>query len=74
MRSDQIRALVMGIAVPFRGWLVPDTRRSDNASFWDAAYPALMVQFVNHPSYPDRRSATAAWRHGHFFGRPVRGS
>ena len=34
---------VMAIAVPFRGWLVPDTRRSDNARFWDAAYPALMV-------------------------------
>ena len=31
------------LAVPLRGWLVPDTRRSDNARFWDAGYPALMV-------------------------------
>ena len=34
---------VVGLAVPFRGWLLPDTRRSDNARFWDAGYPALMV-------------------------------
>ena len=31
------------LAVPLKGWLVPDTRRSDNARFWDARYPALMV-------------------------------
>ena len=31
------------LAVPLKGWLVPDTRRSDNARFWDAGYPALMV-------------------------------
>ncbi len=31
------------LRVPLRGWLVPDTRRSDNARFWDAGYPALMV-------------------------------
>ncbi len=31
------------LGVPLRGWLVPDTRRSDNARFWDAGYPALMV-------------------------------
>jgi hypothetical protein len=29
--------------VPLKGYLVPDTRRSDNARFWDAGYPALMV-------------------------------
>ncbi|HEY9639563.1 MAG TPA: M20/M25/M40 family metallo-hydrolase [Coleofasciculaceae cyanobacterium] len=26
-----------------RGLIVPDTRRSDHAPFWDAGYPALMV-------------------------------
>jgi Zn-dependent M28 family amino/carboxypeptidase len=31
------------LAVPLKGWLVPDTRRSDNARFWDGGFPALMV-------------------------------
>lgn len=31
------------LAVPLKGWLVPDCRRSDNARFWDAGYPALLV-------------------------------
>jgi Zn-dependent M28 family amino/carboxypeptidase len=31
------------LAVPLRGRLVPDTRRSDHASFWDLGYPALMI-------------------------------
>lgn len=34
---------VFGMAVPLRGWVAPDTRRSDNARFWDAGFPALMV-------------------------------
>jgi len=34
---------VVGLTVPLRGWLLPDTRRSDNARFWDEGYPALMV-------------------------------
>ena len=34
---------VQTLTVPLKGWLVPDTRRSDNARFWDAGYPALMV-------------------------------
>ena len=28
---------------PFRGWVVPHTRLSDNASFWDVGYPSLML-------------------------------
>ncbi len=32
---------VEGLAVPER--MVPDIRRSDQASFWDAGYPAIMV-------------------------------
>ena len=31
------------LPVPLRGTLVPDTRRSDHASFWDQGYSALMV-------------------------------
>jgi aminopeptidase YwaD len=31
------------LEVPFKGFVVPDTRRSDNARFWDAGFPALMV-------------------------------
>lgn len=31
------------LKVPLKGYLVPDTRRSDNARFWDAGWPALMV-------------------------------
>ncbi len=39
---------------PLKGWLVPDTRLSDNASFWDAGYPALMLTdtaFLRNPHY-----------------------
>jgi Zn-dependent M28 family amino/carboxypeptidase len=31
------------LPVPFRGRMLPDTRRSDHASFWDVGYPAIMV-------------------------------
>ena len=31
------------LAVPFRGIIVPDTRRSDHAPFWDSGYKAIMV-------------------------------
>ncbi|WP_414581292.1 M20/M25/M40 family metallo-hydrolase [Scytonema sp. PCC 10023] len=31
------------LPVPNRGKIVPDTRRSDHAPFWDAGYPAIMV-------------------------------
>jgi len=37
-----------------RGWLLPLTRLSDNASFWDAGYPALMLTdtaFLRNPHY-----------------------
>jgi Zn-dependent M28 family amino/carboxypeptidase len=40
--ADGVLPLVT-LTVPLRGWLVPDTRRSDNARFWDEGYPALMV-------------------------------
>lgn len=34
---------VVTLSVPLRGWPVPATRRSDNASFWSAGWPALML-------------------------------
>ncbi|NIT54678.1 MAG: M28 family peptidase [Aliifodinibius sp.] len=34
---------VLSLAVPDNGHLVPDLRRSDHASFWDAGYQALML-------------------------------
>ncbi|HKW41639.1 MAG TPA: M28 family peptidase [Gemmatimonadales bacterium] len=46
----------------WRGWRLPLTRLSDNASFWDAGYPALMVTdtaFLRNPHY-HRASDTAA--------------
>jgi aminopeptidase YwaD len=42
------------LAVPGRGEMVPDVRRSDHASFWDAGHPAVMVtdtSFFRNPHY-----------------------
>ena len=44
--SAQIRKsgqLCEWLPVPNRGLIVPDTRRSDHAPFWDNGYPAIMV-------------------------------
>ena len=40
--------------VPFNGWVLPDTRLSDHASFWDAGWPAVMITdtaFFRNPHY-----------------------
>lgn len=40
--------------IPLRGWIVPQSRLSDNASFWDAGIPALMLTdtaFLRNPHY-----------------------
>lgn len=42
-RAAQGLVPLVSLAVPLKGWLVPDTRRSDNARFWDEDYPALMI-------------------------------
>lgn len=34
---------VISYAVPFSGYLIPQTRFSDHASFWNQGYPALML-------------------------------
>ncbi|HJM50326.1 MAG TPA: M28 family peptidase [Alphaproteobacteria bacterium] len=42
------------LCVPLRGWLLPATRLSDHASFWDRGIPALMVcdtAFFRNPHY-----------------------
>src|SRR5919106_6881102 len=45
---------VESLFVPFNGWVLPATRLSDHASFWDTGWPALMVTdtaFFRNPNY-----------------------
>jgi len=45
---------VESLFVPFDGRILPETRLSDHASFWDAGLPALMVTdtaFFRNPNY-----------------------
>jgi Zn-dependent M28 family amino/carboxypeptidase len=40
--------------LPLNGWILPEARMSDHASFWDARFPALMVTdtaFFRNPNY-----------------------
>ena len=57
---------VVTFRTPFRGRLVFHTRLSDNASFWDQGYPALMITdtaFLRNPNYHRRsdRASTLDW-------------
>jgi aminopeptidase YwaD len=48
------RLPVETLAVPDRGEALPDSRRSDHASFWDRGLPALMLtdtSFLRNPHY-----------------------
>jgi len=48
------RLPVESLVVPFRGWILPATRLSDHAAFWDAGIPAVMVTdtaFFRNPHY-----------------------
>ena len=48
------RPPVESLFVPLRGWVLPVTRLSDHASFWDHGYPALMITdtaFMRNPHY-----------------------
>lgn len=48
------RLPVESLFVPLDGWVLPATRRSDHASFWDARVPALIVtdtSFFRNPHY-----------------------
>jgi Peptidase family M28 len=45
---------VESLFLPFDGWILPETRLSDHASFWNAGLPALMVTdtaFFRNPNY-----------------------
>ncbi|MEE8392848.1 MAG: M28 family peptidase [Rhodospirillales bacterium] len=45
---------VESLFVPFNGWVLPDVRLSDHASFWDKGIPAVMVTdtaFFRNPHY-----------------------
>jgi Zn-dependent M28 family amino/carboxypeptidase len=45
---------VRSLFLPFNGWILPETRLSDHASFWDAGLPAVMVTdtaFFRNPNY-----------------------
>ncbi len=48
------RLPVESLFVPFNGWVLPATRLSDHASFWDGGWPAVMVTdtaFFRNPNY-----------------------
>jgi Peptidase family M28 len=43
-----------GLFLPFDGRILPETRMSDHASFWDAGLPALMLTdtaLFRNPNY-----------------------
>jgi Zn-dependent M28 family amino/carboxypeptidase len=45
---------VQSLAVPGNGYLLPEIRLSDNASFWDACIPAVMItdtSWFRNPNY-----------------------
>ena len=45
---------VISLTVPFDGWVVPNIRLSDHASFWDNGYRAVMITdsaFYRNPHY-----------------------
>jgi len=51
---NNTRLPVESLFVPLNGWILPSTRLSDHASFWDAGWPALMVTdtaFFRNPNY-----------------------
>ena len=48
------RLPVESLLVPLNGWVLPATRLSDHASFWDQGWPAVMVTdtaFFRNPHY-----------------------
>ena len=48
------RLPVESLFVPLNGWVLPATRLSDHAAFWDRGWPALMVTdtaFFRNPNY-----------------------
>ena len=63
------------LAVPLRGRILPDVRRSDHSPFWDAGYRAVMVtdtSFLRNPHY-HRMSDTVASLDLDFFAQVTEG-
>jgi hypothetical protein len=63
------------LAVPLRGRILPDVRRSDHSPFWDAGYRAVMItdtSFLRNPNY-HRMSDTVATLDLDFFSRVTEG-
>ena len=57
---------VESLFVWLNGWIIPDTRLSDHAPFWDKAFPALMITdtaFFRNPNYhgPNDTADTLAY-------------
>lgn len=48
-------------ALPGAGWILPDSRRSDHASFWDAGLPAVMVTDTAPFRNPHYHKASDRW-------------
>jgi aminopeptidase YwaD len=72
-RAAQGVVPLVTLAVPLKGYVVPDTRRSDNARFWDLDYPSLMVTDtadLRNPHY-HRPSDTPETLDYTFMGRVV---
>lgn len=64
---------VVPLVVPAKGWIVLVTRRSDNASFWDASVPAVLISDtanLRNPNY-HRPSDTSATLDYDFMARVV---
>jgi|694.fasta_scaffold04252_5 hypothetical protein len=63
------------LAVPLRGRILPDVRRSDHSPFWDAGYRAVMItdtSFLRNPHYHNM-SDTVATLDLDFFSRVTEG-
>jgi aminopeptidase YwaD len=54
--ASQLKPL--SLVVPGRGEALPDTRRSDHASFWDAGYPAVVLTDTANFRNPHYHRAT----------------
>ena len=70
--ADGVLPLVP-LAVPLKGWLLPYSRMSDNARFWDEGMPAVMITdtaFLRNPHY-HRATDTPETLDFGFMGRVV---
>ena len=53
-KADIDHLPVTSLFLPFNGHILPETRLSDHASFWDVGLPAVMVTdtaFFRNPNY-----------------------